>query len=168
MKKILYVLAAVALVFSAASCGNLLHDNSITLPIKVNESPVVGSEGVTTFTVTAKAGTWSKWDVTIIGLDAINGQEVTLVGEGLALSDNGTTVSWDNNNASMSQTVTNGQIHYVFYSNSYPDWNGYLVAWKIVKRNTWDSVVEGKSQTNIQVANTKDKDVTLVIDQLLY
>ncbi|MCA1950585.1 MAG: hypothetical protein LDL24_08430, partial [Treponema sp.] len=62
----------------------------------------------------------------------------------------------------------NGQIHFVFYTNAYPSWNGELAAWKIVKRNTWDSVVEGKTQTNIQVSGTKDKDVVLVIDQMLY
>ncbi len=168
MKKILYVLAAVALIFSAASCSNVLHDSAITLPIKVNETVTVGSDGVTAFTVSAKAGTMSKWDVTIVGLEGINGQEVTLVGQSLALSDGGSTVSWDNNNSNMSQTVSNGQIHYVFFTSDYPSWNNDLAAWKIVKRNTWDSVVEGKSQTNIQVSGTKDKDVVLVIDQMLY
>jgi hypothetical protein len=168
MKRILAILAVVAAIFAVSSCDTALHDGSITLPVKVNENVVVGSDGVTTYTVTAKAGTWSKWDVTIVGMQGINGQEVTLVGQDLSTSDNGTTVSWDNNNGTMSQTVSNGTIHFVFYTNSYPSWNNNIAAWKIVKRNTWDSVVEGMSQTNIQISGTKDKDVVLVIDQLLY
>lgn len=168
MKKILYVFAAIALTFFAVSCGDVLHDSAITLPIKVNETITVGQDGVTAFTVANKTGTMDKWDVTIVGLDAMNGQEVTLTGEALALQDGGTTVSWNNNDGSMSQTITNGTIHYVFYSGTYPTWNNELVAWKIVKRNTWDSVLEGKTQSNIQVSGTKGKDVTLVIDQMLY
>ncbi|NLJ10283.1 MAG: hypothetical protein GX438_08085 [Treponema sp.] len=170
MKKILYILAAAVALFAIAGCSTGMHDSKVDLPIVISSTPTVGSDGVVVFNTSAKSGTYQKFNLKITGLDAIEGTELTLVGDGIAKEDKGTKVSWDNASADFTKKVTNGVFEITWYTDQSPSWNGNEPAFRVVYKGTWNAAVMGTygNDKNISITGSSGKDVTIEIDQIAW
>jgi predicted small lipoprotein YifL len=165
MKKIFIIIAVLAVLFTATSCGTGLHNGKMTLPVVLKNDP--STQAGININMVPKTGTMSKISINLTDIDSLDGTSLTVTGEGLASTDAGSPISWTNDATDLTKTIEGGKVSFEFYTSDYPDWNKNEPAFKIVYTGTWDNFLEGVDG-NVSITGSADKDTVLNIDMLVY